>query len=275
MYHINNLHNVEPTTLVPFIAYLFLPPEKNTPPIENIPAFLNSLKNLGINTLLLDERKKNVIPYFEELLRGGEATGFNVWTQIENLDIHFLLKSQDYQDFKDFKNIQYFAKTSCMTLGDARTIEQIILPKSGHFYNECIKLLTLLMFSHHATPCLCAVNIFEPKEKYAHNALIRFYQNLIAIRKENQVFTKGVFQDICPEHEKLWLFTRTLDKEQWLIVANFSIDYVIFDLPKYLKIAKKIFVLSNYGIGGKKGRGAEAVASLRLRPFEARLYELK
>lgn len=275
MYHVNELADVSIPILNLPIIYLALPSPKQIQKLNDATTFFTDLKNLGIHTLLLDEKKWYDYPNFEHLLRGAQTNGFEILTNENDIKIHFLLNKNEFHSFIDFKNIFELEKATLLTLGDTETLQKIVLPYAGHFYSECVKMLILLTFSQTATPCVCDIDILENKERYMKGSLFKFYQHLVALRNENHVLINGIYQDVCPEHDKLWLFTRTSETEQWLIVINCSISHVIFDLPKNLKNIKKVFILSNYGIGGKKGRGAEAVASLRLRPFEARLYQLK
>lgn len=275
MYHIKDFSDVATPTLVSSVLYMALPTQSVIEKLHDTTTFFADLKSLGINTLFLDAKQWCDVPIFEAVLRGGAQEDFEILTNDENIEIYFLLKKNDFQCFTDLKNIANYQKGTFITLGDAETLQKIVLPRAAHFYNECAKMLMLLTFAHAATPCLCDIEILAHKERYAKGSLFKFCQYLIALCNENQVFINGDYQDICPEHDKLWLFTRTLGEEKWLIVINLSISYVVFDLPKNLKSIKKVFMLSNYGIGGKKGRGAEAVASLRLRPFEARFYQLK
>lgn len=50
------------------------------------------------------------------------------------------------------------------------------------------------------------------------------YQRLIQLRKEYDILTEGGFQLLLPDHPQLFVYKRQMDGEEWLIVANFSME---------------------------------------------------
>ncbi|WP_370626872.1 alpha-glucosidase [Cryobacterium sp. PAMC25264] len=102
-------------------------------------------------------------------------------------------------------------------------------------------------------------------DRAAEKSVFAFYQRLIALRHDDPVVALGAFELLEPEHEQLYAFTRTLDNEVLLVLANAS------DTPLTLQgewvpddISGAELLLGNY-----TGDGAAA-----LRPWEARLYRL-
>ena len=55
----------------------------------------------------------------------------------------------------------------------------------------------------------------DPESVFYH------YQRLIQLRKEHEVMVYGTYQLLFPEDEDLYIYTRTLEEEKWLIVCNF------------------------------------------------------
>ena len=55
----------------------------------------------------------------------------------------------------------------------------------------------------------------DPESVFYH------YQKLIQLRKEHEVMVYGTYQLLFPEDEDLYIYTRTLEEEKWLIVCNF------------------------------------------------------
>ena len=53
-------------------------------------------------------------------------------------------------------------------------------------------------------------------------------------------------------------------------MLNFSKDSADFGLPPHVPVATKELLISNYPVDS-----AEAIHKLRLRPFEARVYQLR
>lgn len=52
----------------------------------------------------------------------------------------------------------------------------------------------------------------DPESVFYH------YQKLIQLRKEHEVMVYGTYQLLFPEDEDLYIYTRTLEEEKWLII---------------------------------------------------------
>jgi len=54
------------------------------------------------------------------------------------------------------------------------------------------------------------------------DSVFHHYRRLIALRHEHPVVVDGRFELLLPDDPQVWAFTRTLDGEVWLVLANFS-----------------------------------------------------
>ena len=54
------------------------------------------------------------------------------------------------------------------------------------------------------------------------SSVFRFYQKLIALRKEYPIMAHGDFKLCCPEEGPIIAYTRSWQNETWLAVHNFS-----------------------------------------------------
>ena len=100
--------------------------------------------------------------------------------------------------------------------------------------------------------------IADPESVFYH------YQKLIQLRKEHEVMVYGTYQLLFPEDEDLYIYTRTLEEEKWLIVCNFH--------EKTRKLQCKRagqVMLSNYA----DTPAAEKITELR--PYEAVIYQME
>ncbi|MGY4860130.1 glycoside hydrolase family 13 protein [Cryobacterium sp. AP23] len=114
-----------------------------------------------------------------------------------------------------------------------------------------------------ANPNYTEINV--EADRAASHSVFRFYQRLIALRHENPAVALGRFELIEPDHEQLYAFTRTLDEQTLLVLANASDEPLTVQgewLPDDISGAE--LLLGNY-----PGDGSAA-----LRPWEARLYRL-
>ena len=90
------------------------------------------------------------------------------------------------------------------------------------------------------------------------------YQKLIRLRKEHEVMVYGTYQLLFPEDEDLYIYTRTLEEEKWLIVCNFH------EKTRKLQCKRSGQVmLSNYA----DTPAAEKITELR--PYEAVIYQME
>jgi oligo-1,6-glucosidase len=89
------------------------------------------------------------------------------------------------------------------------------------------------------------------------DSVFHYYRRLIALRHQDAVVRDGAFDLLLPADPAIYAFTRTLDAERLLVVANFSSEPV--DCP--LDLDGQI-VIANH----REPQGA------RLRPWEARVY---
>ena len=98
----------------------------------------------------------------------------------------------------------------------------------------------------------------DPESVFYH------YQKLIQLRKEHEVMVYGTYQLLFPEDEDLYIYTRTLEEEKWLIVCNFHEK----TRKLHCKRAGKV-MLSNYA----DTPAAEKITELR--PYEAVIYQME
>ena len=91
------------------------------------------------------------------------------------------------------------------------------------------------------------------------DSTFHYYQKLIALRKEYDVFRDGWFELIDPENESVFAYTRDTDKAHMLVVCNFTAQPQDWKLPW------------NY-LGAKKLIGNYSDEFETLRPYEAYIY---
>jgi len=99
------------------------------------------------------------------------------------------------------------------------------------------------------------------------DSIYNYTRKLIALRHANQAFVYGDYQDLDPANKSLFVYTRTLGSERFLVVLNFSPGPVAYTLPTNVKVDSLVMSnLSNAGL---------VTDTLNLAGWEARLYKLK
>ena len=93
-------------------------------------------------------------------------------------------------------------------------------------------------------------------------SVFSYYKKLIQLRKEKDIIVYGSYELLCPEEEKIFAYTRSLDGEELLVICNFTAETL--ELPEDVKAkleGKKSVLIQNY----------KDTADV-LRPYEALVY---
>lgn len=102
-----------------------------------------------------------------------------------------------------------------------------------------------------------------------NNSIFYYYQKLIRLRKENPLIVYGDYEEILKDSESIFAYIRRFEKETLLVINNFYAPEVEFLLPENIKFTSKELLISNYYVDEK-----ETINSIKLRPYEARVYKL-
>ena len=94
-------------------------------------------------------------------------------------------------------------------------------------------------------------------------SVFQCYRTLIGLRGEYEVFVDGAFELLAAEHERVFAYTRTTEKERLLVICNFFGERV--ENPLAGAEAGMWLLIANYEDSGEK----------TLRPYEARMYYQK
>lgn len=97
------------------------------------------------------------------------------------------------------------------------------------------------------------------------NSIFYYYKKLIQLRKEKNVIIEGSFKLIKEKDPNLFCYTRTLNDEKILIIANFTNKIQTFNTNEF-KV--KNIIISNYE------NPETNLSNLELRPFESIVYEV-
>ncbi|MDO5702434.1 MAG: alpha-amylase family glycosyl hydrolase, partial [Lachnospiraceae bacterium] len=83
------------------------------------------------------------------------------------------------------------------------------------------------------------------EELKSDDSVFRYYQKLIALRKELDVIVYGTYDLLIPEDPDLFVYTRTLGDEKLLAVCSFSDKEVTYEVPE--EFAAGEILISNAG----------------------------
>jgi oligo-1,6-glucosidase len=103
------------------------------------------------------------------------------------------------------------------------------------------------------------------------DSVLHHYRRLIELRHEHRVVVHGRFELLLPDHDQLWVFTRTLDDTALLVVANCSSRPVTVpadDVPDLWGAGMLVGTHGTHGTTGTHGM----TGALDLQPWESRVY---
>lgn len=98
------------------------------------------------------------------------------------------------------------------------------------------------------------------------DSIYHYYRQMITLRKSTDTLIYGNYQLIASDHDQVYAYTRTLEKESYCIIVNMFEQETILDLSADLSLAE--LKMSNYHVNDPLN------AKMSLRPFEARVYRL-
>lgn len=94
-------------------------------------------------------------------------------------------------------------------------------------------------------------------------SIFHYYKKLISLRKNNLSLIYGSFEDIDPGDSSVFAFTRSMGKEQWLIILNMASKRITYHTER-----SGTLILSNYHSVNDNN------TSFLLQPYEARIYKI-
>ncbi|MDK0621319.1 alpha-glucosidase [Clostridium perfringens] len=105
-------------------------------------------------------------------------------------------------------------------------------------------------------------------EERDENSVLNFYKKLIKLKKSNEALIYGVYDLILEEDENIFAYTRTLNNEKFLIMANLTGENAKYMYEKE-KLNSKDLILNNYEVYEHKN-----LTEFTLKPYECRVYKL-
>ena len=119
-------------------------------------------------------------------------------------------------------------------------------------------------FSNHKPWFYVNENYKEVNVKNQENdpdSVLNYYRKAIKLRKELSAIRYGDYKEYNKMSSKVYMYSRSDDKQKVLVVVSFTDKKVNVKLPKGFDLASAKLVLSNYDNN-----------TLALKPYEARVY---
>ncbi len=83
------------------------------------------------------------------------------------------------------------------------------------------------------------------------DSIFHYYRRLIALRKETPIIVYGHYALLEPDHESLYVYTRSLEEQKMLVICNFKKEPVNYVIPEEFNDAE--ILIGNYDREEAKG----------------------
>ncbi|WP_105617157.1 glycoside hydrolase family 13 protein [Vallitalea okinawensis] len=100
------------------------------------------------------------------------------------------------------------------------------------------------------------------------NSILNYYKEMIQVRNDNPVLVYGDFKEINHDDEELYVYMRSLEDKEVLVIINFYDKKPVFNLPSGLAKSDLELIISNYSCKDNDRNEIE------LRPYEVRVYRI-
>ncbi|KEK25948.1 glycoside hydrolase family 13 protein [Bacillus gaemokensis] len=101
------------------------------------------------------------------------------------------------------------------------------------------------------------------------NSIFYYYKKLIELRKKHEMIIYGTYDLILEEHPSIFAYVRTWKDEKLLVIANFTEDVCVFELPEEIAYSSSELLIHNYDVQ------EVTIESISLQPYETRVYIVK
>lgn len=105
------------------------------------------------------------------------------------------------------------------------------------------------------------------KDKNSENSIFEYYKKLIKLRKEENVIKYGTFELLLKDHKEAFVYTRSYNNENLLVICNFYGNNITIDLGKEFEDRELEILISNYSNNNILN------SQIKLRPYETIVYK--
>lgn len=100
-------------------------------------------------------------------------------------------------------------------------------------------------------------------------SIFYYYKKLIELRKNNEIVVYGSYDLILDKDPSIFAYVRTYGDEKLLVIANFTADESVFEMPKDISYSESELFIHNYDVE------IGSIDNIPLRPYEAIVFKLK
>ncbi len=99
-------------------------------------------------------------------------------------------------------------------------------------------------------------------------SVLNYFRKMVQIRKDNLGLIYGSYELLVPDNEKVYAYTRTLEKEHYLILLSFSREREILKLEQFENQNAKLIISNDDAVSHVKD------GVFKVRPYHAMVYSI-
>ncbi|WP_369902837.1 alpha-glucosidase [Bacillus manliponensis] len=101
------------------------------------------------------------------------------------------------------------------------------------------------------------------------NSIFYYYKKLIELRKKYEIIVYGTYDLLLEDDSAIFAYVREWNGEKLLVVANFTAEEHVFNMPEEVQYHNYELLIHNYDVKEYE------MKEIALRPYEARVYRLQ
>ena len=113
------------------------------------------------------------------------------------------------------------------------------------------------------------------RQENEDDSILNFYRECVRLRGSSPALMYGEYKEYCHNDPNVFVYTRSLDGEVWLIVCSFCRERIPFILPKQFMGMEAKLVLTNYPAQRQQGKTYTLPKpGFRIFPYEAAVLRM-
>ncbi len=100
------------------------------------------------------------------------------------------------------------------------------------------------------------------------NSVLNYFREIVQLRKDHLALVYGEYELLLPENEQVYIYTRSLEQQRYLILLSFSKERALIHLENFVGTNAKLLLSNDDAVSMVKD------GNFKVRPYHAMVYKL-